>query len=76
MTGPHDGVIGMDKEGVIARFVTALPGRYETATGDLRLHAVSIVIDEARGGATAIERISLTEDQLQEITDTVSAARA
>jgi metallophosphoesterase (TIGR00282 family) len=76
MTGPHDGVIGMDKEGVIARFVTGLPGRYETATGDLRLHAVSIAIDEARSRATAIARISLTEDQLQEITDTVSAARA
>ena len=34
MTGPHDGVIGMDKDAVIARFVTALPGRFETAKGD------------------------------------------
>jgi metallophosphoesterase (TIGR00282 family) len=73
MTGPHDGVIGMDKEGVIARFVSGLPGRYETASGDLRLHGVAISVDAATGKATAIERVALTEDQLMEITDTVSA---
>ena len=39
MTGPHDGVIGMDKDAVIARFVTGLPGRFETAKGDPRLNA-------------------------------------
>ena len=76
MTGPHDGVIGMDKDAVIARFVTGLPGRFETASGDPKLHAVSIAVDESSGKATAIERISLTEDQLKDITDTVSAARA
>ena len=74
MTGPHDGVIGMDKESVIARFVSALPGRYETASGDLRLHGVAISVDAATGKATKIERIGLTEDQLKEITDTVSAS--
>ena len=76
MTGPHDGVIGMDKNAVIARFVSGLPARFDGATGDPRLHAVSITVDPASGTATAIERISLTEDQLKEITDTVSAARA
>ena len=76
MTGPHDGVIGMDKAGVIARFVTGLPARFETAAGDLRLHAVCVSVDPATGRATGIERIALSEDQLKEITDTVSAARA
>ena len=76
MTGPHDGVIGMDKESVIARFVTGMPARFESAGGDPRLHGVAISVDPATGKATAIERISLTEDQLKEITDTVSAARA
>jgi len=76
MTGPHDGVIGMDKDGVIARFVSGLPARFESATGDPRLHGVVVAVDPANGKATAIERIALTEDQLKEITDTVSAARA
>jgi calcineurin-like phosphoesterase len=76
MTGPHDGVIGMDKEGVVARFVSGLPARFETAGGDPKLHGVVIAVDESRGTASAIERISLTEDQLKEITDTVTAARA
>jgi calcineurin-like phosphoesterase len=76
MTGPHDGVIGMDKDGVIARFVSGLPTRFETASGDPRLHGVTITVDESTARATAIERLSLTEDQLKDITDTVSAARA
>lgn len=76
MTGPHDGVIGMDKGSVIARFVSGLPARFESASGDLRLHGVAISVDPATGKATAIERIALTEDQLKDITDTVTAARA
>jgi len=73
MTGPHDGVIGMDKTAVIARFVTGLPGRFEPATGDARLHGVTITIDPVAGTATAIERVALTEVQLQAITDAASA---
>ncbi len=77
MTGPHDGVIGMDKTAVIARFVSALPGRFETASGDLRMNGVSLTVDPATGKALAIERISLSEEQLKEITDAASAgARA
>ena len=75
MTGPHDGVIGMDKDGVIARFVSGLPARFDSASGDFRLHGVVITVDPSTGRSTAIERIALTEDQLKEITDTVSAAR-
>ncbi len=74
MTGPHDGVIGMDKAAVIARFVTGLPGRFEPATGDVRLHGVIITTEPATGRATAIERIALTEVQLQALTERASAA--
>ena len=74
MTGPHDGVIGMDKTAVIARFVTGLPGRFEPATGDARLHAVIITTEPASGRATAIERVAVTEAQLQALTDRASAA--
>jgi hypothetical protein len=72
MTGPHDGVIGMDKDAVIARFVSALPARFETATGDPRLNAALITVDDVNGRATEIERLSLSEEALKAITDRVS----
>ncbi len=72
MTGPHDGVIGMDKDAVIARFVTGLPSRFETATGDPRLNGVIITVDPHTGRATQIARLSHTEDELKVITERVS----
>jgi metallophosphoesterase (TIGR00282 family) len=74
MTGPHDGVIGIEKEAIIARFVSGLPGRFETASGDPRLNGVSIDVDPSNGRATRITRLSLSEDELKEITDSVTAA--
>ncbi len=72
MTGPHDGVIGMDKDAVIARFLTALPGRFETASGDPRLNAVVITVDPDSGRATHITRLSLSEEELKANTDAVT----
>lgn len=77
MTGPHDGVIGMDKDAVIARFVSGLPGRFETASGDPRLNGAVVTVDETSGRATAIERVALWEDELKQLTESVTAgARA
>ena len=54
MTGPHDGVIGVEKaRGHPAVPARGLPARFETATGDPRLHAVVVDADEATGRATA-----------------------
>ena len=64
MTGPHDGVIGMERTSILARFTTGLPSRFETATGDPRLHAVVVTADVSTGRATGIERVALTADQL------------
>jgi metallophosphoesterase (TIGR00282 family) len=64
MTGPHDGVIGVEKAAVIGRFLNALPTRFETASGDPRLHAVVVRADPATGRALAIDRLSLTADEL------------
>jgi metallophosphoesterase (TIGR00282 family) len=64
MTGPHDGVIGVEKAAVIGRFLNALPTRFETASGDPRLHAVVVTADPATGRATAIDRVSHTADEL------------
>jgi 2',3'-cyclic-nucleotide 2'-phosphodiesterase len=73
MTGPHDGVIGIEKATIIARFVTGLPGRFETASGDPRMNGVVIEVDETTGRAIGIARLSLSEQELKDITDSVSA---
>lgn len=57
MTGPRDGVIGMDRERILERFLTALPVRFEVASGPAQLNAVVVDIDEDTGKARRIERI-------------------
>lgn len=64
MTGPHDGVIGVERAGVIARFTTGVSSRFEPATGDVRLHAVLIDADEQSGRATRIQPLGLAETEL------------
>ena len=67
MTGPHDGVIGVEREPVIHKFLTGLPARFEAAKGMPKLHAVVITVDTATGAATGIERISLTRAALEDM---------
>jgi 2',3'-cyclic-nucleotide 2'-phosphodiesterase len=64
MTGPHDGIIGVERGPAMTRFLTGMPARYETATGNPRLHAVVIDADEQTGRATRITRLSLSRDDL------------
>jgi 2',3'-cyclic-nucleotide 2'-phosphodiesterase len=61
MTGPYRGVIGVQKEQILARFLTNMPGRFEAATDDVRLCAALIDCDPTTGRATAIERIMLRQ---------------
>ena len=60
MTGPHDGIIGVEREPALARFLNGMPARFETASGDPRLHAVVVAADAETGRATAITRLSLS----------------
>jgi metallophosphoesterase (TIGR00282 family) len=60
MTGPHDSIIGVEKDAALARFLTGMPSRFETAHGDPRLHGVIISADPTSGRALDIERVSLT----------------
>jgi len=57
MTGPRDGVIGMDRERILERFLTSLPVRFEVAPGPAQLNAVAVDVDEETGKARRIERI-------------------
>jgi len=58
MTGPYESVIGMEKQGVVEKFLSQLPRRFEVANGDVRLAGVSIDADPATGRAVSIQRIS------------------
>ncbi len=62
MTGPHDSVIGVQKEMAIRKFLTQLPTRFEPATGDVRLHGVHLEIDEETGRCRHIERVAVHLD--------------
>ena len=62
MTGPRDGVLGMDRERIIERFLTSLPIRFEVASGPAQLNAAAVEVDEDTGRARSIVRILETED--------------
>jgi metallophosphoesterase (TIGR00282 family) len=67
MTGPHDSVVGVEIDAALGKFLTGLPARFETATGNPRLNAVIVDADEQTGKATHIERLSLSVDDLDHL---------
>src|SRR6187431_935101 len=64
MTGPHDSIIGMEREPALSRFLTGLPSKFEPATGNPRINGVIVGADDATGKATAITRVNLNERDL------------
>ena len=64
MTGPHDSIIGMEKEPALARFLNGMPSRFEPATGNPRLNGVIVDADDKTGRAIAIRRVSFSEQAL------------
>ena len=63
MTGSYAGVIGMKTEDVITRFTSAVYKRAEHASGQVRICAAVIDVDEATGRAREITRLSLPHEQ-------------
>jgi metallophosphoesterase (TIGR00282 family) len=69
MTGPHEGIIGMDRAAIIKKFIDGLPTRFEVATGDVQMNAVVIEADDSgprnhagRLRAKSIGRLRLRAD--------------
>ena len=69
MTGPHGGVIGMDRHGIIGKFLSGLPARFEVATGDVQMNCVLIETADqgprnsaGRLRARSIERLRFSID--------------
>lgn len=59
MTGSYSGVIGMNKTDVIARFTSAVAPRPDHCSGEVRICAVVIDVDEETGRAREITRMNI-----------------
>jgi hypothetical protein len=59
MVGPHDGVIGMQTEIVLERFLRGLSTKFEPCDGEIKLNGLVVDVDEETGKATKVERVSL-----------------
>ncbi|MEB1810166.1 MAG: TIGR00282 family metallophosphoesterase [Bacillaceae bacterium] len=62
MTGPYDGILGMERSAVLNKFLTNLPVRFEVADGRDQLNGVVITVDEKSGRAKSIARVLINED--------------
>ncbi|NLM78410.1 MAG: TIGR00282 family metallophosphoesterase [Ruminococcaceae bacterium] len=59
MTGPANGVLGMETESSLRRFVSQLPTRYVIAQGEAALSAIVVTADPVCGRASHIERVRI-----------------
>ncbi len=59
MTGPKNSVIGIKTENAISKFISKLPRRFETASGETQLRGVVVKVDPQSGKAKGIERIQV-----------------
>ena len=59
MTGSYAGVIGMKKSDVIARFTSVVFRRAEHSTGQVRICAAVVDVEEETGRAREIQRLNL-----------------
>lgn len=57
MTGPQNGVLGMDAAIILERFRTGLPAKFEVASGAGVICGVVVEVDRITGRATGIRRI-------------------
>ncbi|MEC3940804.1 TIGR00282 family metallophosphoesterase [Enterococcus mundtii] len=64
MTGPYDGILGMRREPVIEKFLTALPKRFEVVEqGRGLLSGCILDIDDQTGQAKNIQLIQINDDR-------------
>ena len=62
MTGPFDSIIGVEKDPVLQKFLTALPDRIEAAKGSVEVHSVIVDVDDQTGKALNVKRHTVRGD--------------
>jgi 2',3'-cyclic-nucleotide 2'-phosphodiesterase len=68
MTGPHDSILGRRLDRVKETVLTYRPTQYEVATRDVRINGAIVEIDPETGKASSIERISIDEKRVEQLT--------
>ncbi|GCF95773.1 metallophosphoesterase [Enterococcus florum] len=63
MTGPYDGILGMKKEPVLEKFLTALPQRFEVIENGRSLLSACVIDLDKHGLARKIEAVQISEDR-------------
>ncbi|MEC5422619.1 TIGR00282 family metallophosphoesterase [Virgibacillus sp. C22-A2] len=63
MTGPYDGILGVERDAVLKRFLTSLPVRFEIdEKGRSQLNGFLVTIDNSNGKSTRVDRILINDD--------------
>lgn len=62
MTGPYDGILGVEREAVLDKFLTAMPVKFEVAEGRTQLNGICIDLDDQTGKARSLQRIMINDD--------------
>lgn len=63
MTGPLEGVIGVDQGIILETMLTKRPSRFVTATGSVQINGIILAIDELENKVTKITRLYETYDE-------------
>ena len=63
MTGPWDSILGVKKDIIIQRFLTALPARFDVAEGPAVYAGILLTIEDSSNRTMEIERIFLKEEE-------------
>lgn len=58
MTGPYEGILGVDRELVLEKFLTHMPVKFEVAKGNVQFNGVLLDIDEKTGRTLEIKRVA------------------
>jgi metallophosphoesterase (TIGR00282 family) len=58
MTGPHDSIIGIEKDAILKKLTMLLPVKFEPAGGRMQFNAILITVDDISGKTVEIERIN------------------
>ncbi|MGI5920274.1 MAG: TIGR00282 family metallophosphoesterase [Syntrophomonadaceae bacterium] len=63
MTGPYDSILGVNKDQIIEKFLTARPVRFEVATGPAQIEGVVLDLDDDTNHVNKIKRFSYRMEQ-------------
>jgi metallophosphoesterase (TIGR00282 family) len=75
MTGPHESIIGVTVDAALSRFLSAMPAKFESASGAGRLNAVLVTADQATGRAKSISRLNLSSEEVDTLAASTAAER-